>query len=296
MKRIRNVNRYISNTLKTFRIASPEITEDYKSILGLNEIKEGMCFVPKIIGKITRINVEGEFILRKDLPKENRFIRYIEWKRYDWQKNEHTGIAPIYKKCYKRDFIKPYEHELIVHNNRFISHELQRENEKEIKHVINMFLEIFGEYEVITNDYEKIITKRYNFEILPPGEYPFEKIIETLTNEKRKNCMPKEILLERFNFYKKYDVKQHIIGVHGYKGYFGLVMNDKIIFDNNRYANAIYILNLKDMDFCKCTKKEILDNDNLCIDRIIHGKYWKKELYSKLLKYGIRPKNELNLF
>lgn len=295
IKRVRNIRKYIHSSLKKFRIASPKITEEYKKLLEISNIQEGMSFVPKIIGPVTKSNVEGYYILRKDLPKENRFICEHEWRLLDWGKHEHTGTVSIYRDCYPRDFVEPYETEIIVHGDRFISTELNRENENEIRHVMNMFAEIFGGFEVLTEDFKKIPIIHCNFEILPPGEYPFEKIKEYLLKDKRKGCMSKEILQERLDFYENFDVKEYIIGNNGYQGYFGFVIKNKTVFDNNRYANAIYIFDLKSTELCKYTKKEVLEN-NFCTDRIVHGKNWKQELEKVLLKYNIKRKDTLDLF
>lgn len=295
IKRVRNIKKYIPGNLKKFRIASPKITEEYKKLLGINNIQEGMSFVPKIIGPITKINVEGYYIIRKDLPKENRFVNYREWRWFDWHKKEYNDIVAIYKDCYQRELIKPYETEIIVYGDRFISTELKRENEKQIKHVLNMFAEIFEGFEILTEDLKEIPIKRCNFDILPPGEYPFKRIMEYLLKDKRKGCMSEEILQERFDFYKNFDIKQYIIGNNGYQGYFGLVIKDKTIFDNNRYANAIYIFDLKSTELCKYTKKEVLEN-KFCTDRIVHGKNWKQEVEKVLLKYNIKRNDTLGIF
>jgi hypothetical protein len=282
MKNIRNIDRYIGKELKTFRVVSPRIDEEHRNKLGVENLVDGESLVPRALGRVTRLNCDGEYIVFKDLQKEIRFIREIEWHWRDWGGHEHSKIVPIYRDCYPRKFIDPLEKEIIFKNGRFFSEILTRSNEKEVKHVINMFLEIFGDFEVVQEDFSTIAEiKRVNFEILRPGEYPFEMLMEHLNKNKRRGSMSQNVLEDRLAFYRKnFNIQYVMIGVHGYAGYFGFEVGNSIIFDNNRYANAIYIFELLAKDCCRLTKKDVI-RGGLYKARITHGSDWKFEV----LKY-----------
>lgn len=276
MKSIRNIDRHISKDLKKFRVASPEISKEHISKLGVENLVDGVSFVPRVLGRFTRLNSDGEYVVLKNLPKELRFIRDIDWHWKDWGGHEHSKIVPIYRECYQRKFIEPLEKEIIFKGGRFFSEVLVRSNEKEVKHVLNLFLEIFGDFEIVQENFSNIVKiQRVNFKILPAGEYPFEKLKEHLNKNRRKGSMEQNVLEDRLKFYENnFDVEQVIIGLHGYTGYFGIEIGKNIIFDNNRYANAIYIFELSAKECCRLTKKEVIEG-KLHKARIVHGGDWK---------------------
>lgn len=93
----------------------------------------------------------------------------------------------------------------------------------QIKHVMNVFLEIFGECEIIKEDLTPYFTAaeiRLNRKILPEGEYPRERLKTHLTpivNNATKST--RGIIMERIEELNKYKPDLIMTGVNGFYGY-----------------------------------------------------------------------------
>ena len=90
-----NKNHYIVANASTDNLAK----------LGLSRYEEGITVQPSTKYGITaRKNVNGYFVVEKNMSKEERFIRtiYWEWQLYngDWQ----SDYRDIYKECYPKTY------------------------------------------------------------------------------------------------------------------------------------------------------------------------------------------------
>ena len=237
----------------------------------------------KSVGPVSRFNVNGGFIKHKDKPKETR---YREGVVKDWHGNYHYVDIPYQR--YQRTIIEPPSIELKVveHNSEIliISPLLSRISEKEklIKHVINLFLEIFGHCSVLKKNLapslEEIPTKRVNWEILPKGEYPWDKTEKLLTEHTKGQGPRKRILLEhRVKTIAKYKPTSIIIGKGGFKGYWIFEFADKelYILESLYYGDATYVMGNNWERVSQMTKSEILNND-LHKNRLVHRLGWEK--------------------
>ncbi len=55
------------------------------------------------------------------------------------------------------------------------------EDESRIVNIFNVFLELFGSFEIVEPDLSKAVqVRRVNWRILPEGEYPFERARDAL--------------------------------------------------------------------------------------------------------------------
>lgn len=148
----------------------------------------GDSLLPAAIGPISTFNSEGKSFPRKDLPKEGRYIRTVKWRWTEWRgrdRVEKEDFRDIYKDCYQQDFTPPPGEEMtfiiaadegMLVSRQFIATSDQYE---EIKHCINLFLEFFGECRILGKDLSLALppkTRRVNWEFLPPGVYPWEKL------------------------------------------------------------------------------------------------------------------------
>lgn len=273
--RVRSSKGYIPPSVSKFRIKSPDITDGHKAKLGVKSFNDGDSFVPGISGPITRFNAEGRPIILKDQPKEYRLVMQREWSWEDWGGHTHSTIVDIRRMCYPRDYLFPPEKEIIFQDGHFYSEIINSSDTNNALHIINLFLEIFGECEIVNEDYKSFPhVKRLNFEILPPGEYPFDRLKEYLKTKKRGHASY-AIVEDRFKFFEDKKPDVCLMGVNGLHGYVGYKFGENIVFDNTTYGNAIYVLKSTAEEFCNLTKKDILTR-NLHLARIIHDEGWKK--------------------
>ena len=279
-KRVQNVDNYlIFTTGRYFRISSPELPTNLlnKLDLKMENLFNGFSVLPRRIGPVSTFNADGRFILLKKIPREIRCIGERTWTWKDWGGNEHSTTVDISRRCYQREFIEPPSKEITFNNNKFHSEILDKNNKEEVRHTINLFLELFGSCELVQNDltnFPKI--ERMNWEILPSGENPFENVLNYI----RKRTPNKNYSLpieNRHEFLFSKNPEKIAVGTHGFSGYVMYYFEKYLILDCIKYGNAIYVFDKAKENICSLSKKEVLDNE-LNINRVIHNKNWKSEI------------------
>ena len=272
--------------IQQVKLAIP-VTDYLLKKLEFKEKPENLTsFLPKVCGPISRYNAEGGYVIHKDLPKESRIINTVEWHWTDWHGKSYSRLVDIEKECYPRDELLPPAIELIVNNNSLEIPGISVENSPILKHCINLCLELAGSCEILKEDGSNILSnvKKVNWEILPPGQYPFSKVrefIQKMNKIQEKKKTPFEVY--RFDYLRSKKPIEIWRGLGGFCGYFVYIFpRNLIIIDSMKYGNATYVVNQNWKEISQKTKKEILDN-HLHKKRIIHTKMWKNEV-SKLFE------------
>jgi hypothetical protein len=262
--------------------------------LGFSEkLDVGEKVLPFVVGNISKFNAEGKEKIRKDLPKETVYYPR-EWTVKDWGGHEHSGVSYMPYERYPREQILPPGIELYIMENNgekfVVSDKLNNLDSKaeEIKHIVNLFAELFKGIEIFKEDMSlpikaKII--RLNWEILPPGMNPWPKVREQIREVVKKNSSSAKFMLEkRLALLEKYNPNTVAVGLGGFTGYivFGFKDKDFYLLESVYYGNATYVLGRNWQDISQMTKAEILNND-LHEYRLIHSEGWDKEV-GKLLK------------
>lgn len=293
-KRILNIDNYLVGITEgeEFFIGCDvdQVNHENLEKVGFNTpVNEGDQVLPSILGPISEFNAMGGFIRERDKPKETKYRDAII---KDWHGDRHYVDIPYQR--YHRIIINPPSVELkIVRNNNreiILSPQLirNRENKKLIRHVFNLFLELFGYCYVLNKDLIPNIgnlpTKKVNWEILPKGEYPWERV-KSLLNVYTKdlNNSRKTLIKRRMEVLNQYNPTNLIIGRGGFKGYWILGFENKNVYvlESLYYGNATYILGNDWEYISQLTKSEILQKE-LHEERIIHGNNWEGEI-DKLL-------------
>ncbi|MBR4447669.1 hypothetical protein [Methanobrevibacter sp.] len=243
---------------------------------------------------VSRHNSEGSYIKRPDWGKETKYYER-EFTRHElrgrYRTEEVTDICTFSRETICREYIEPPSIELRIvekDGNKIIiaTQEFRYKKDDEIlKHTINLFLELFKECEVLKGDLSELTVlsdlkniKRLNWEILPEGEMPWEKLkehMEPVLNQTKKTKKPADE--RRLKYITSFKPISGFIGKSGFNGYVGFEFKDFTILESLLYGNAIYVFNKNCIELTKLTKKEILD-DNLHIKRIIHKDGWEKEV------------------
>ncbi len=296
-KYIRNLSK-IKNFLKegqSFYVGINDLSSYKTKLIEIgftSNLEEGEKVLPKAIGKYTLRNSEGYFIIRKDLEKETAY-RQGEWRWNQWAGRgiveEHYRIVDIPYYRYPRERVLPYSEQLEIANQKnekiILTRELvfNKEHENLIIHIINMFLECFGKCQILNSNLHPIIKskeKLLNWEILPPGKHPWEKVrtdIEKINRNIPKGVQP--IINKRLELITTFEPDLLAYGKNGFNGYyiFGFTKNDIYILESNKRYNATYILGKQWEELSKLTKAELL-SDNLHKERFIHKSDWEKNI------------------
>jgi hypothetical protein len=251
--------------------------------------KPGDTILPSSkLGSSCRFNSEGKFIKHKDQPMETDY-RPVEWHWTEFhgeERVEQTDIRYVSYKRYPRTFIEPpsIEFEIISKGSdqtQLISPKIvySDENMVRIKTAINVLLEIFGFCEIFSDNLQAINiipTVRVNWEILPPGDYPWERvqqIIEPILQDAKPGNRP--VIENRIRTIELYSPEFRVLGHAGFKGYviYGFPRKHIFILESAYFGNATYVFDDNWETFSKLTKAEILD-EKLQKERVIHIKGW----------------------
>ena len=241
---------------------------------------------------VTKFNSEGGYIKRPDWGKETIYYERL-FKRREWRGRNRTEEVED-TRTYSREricreqkappsielkIVEKEGHKIIIAAKKFS----YKKDDELLKHTINLFLELFKECKILHEDLSELIDlkniKRLNWELLPKGEMPWEKLKEhikpTLEQLKKTKRIADENRLKYIN--NTYHPNTTFYGKAGFNGYVGFVFKEFTILESLIYGNAIYVFDKNWLEFSKLTKKEILDK-NLHIKRIIHKEGWEKEI------------------
>jgi hypothetical protein len=295
-KRIRSIDPYIKNQRISEKVVVSVRIEDEKKKGLLRQIgfdgglHAGDTVLPSVVGPVSERNAEGEIVKLKDQPKETAY-REVEWHWTEWNGDQQSKFVDVPYKRYPRKIISPQGVELSIAKTGdkdilLVSPVMSVAAGKDlIVHTINLFLEIFGECELLDQNllgFTSAPLKRLNWKVLPPGERPWKKLKEEISPLLEKvpggNSPIVENRLETLSD-KKPDFTA--VGIGGFNGYivFGFVSKNLYILESLYYGNATYIFEEDWKELSKKSKAEIL-NESLQKDRIIHRVSWNREIES----------------
>lgn len=283
---------------KPFRIGIPVSGIEVRlEELGFPALLEaGVSILPAVVGKVSEFNAQGRDIVRTDLPKVTT-SRMIYTTTYDWHGNPHSGFQYRDYKSYPREHTDGPEEEIILLQRDTdliaVSAELTAKPGEDARaiHVINLFLECFGECELFDKDIASIIkVRKVHWRILPPGEYPWEKAKGYIKEVTR-------LLKDSERHVVEYRIEQITrqvpdliaLGTGGFDGYFvfGFTMKGLFVLESTHLDNATYVLKSDWQSLSGLTKKEILAGQ-LHHERLIHSSSWTRNLRSVIS--GNEPK------
>lgn len=289
-KRINEIDKYIAPFKKeeclyvATEISSGELEKQLK-IIGFPTVEyAGIKLIPKAIGSVTRFNAEGRDELLKNLPKETYFHDACI---KDWHGYYHYVDMP--GKRYKRNHIEGPCQEIslitIKGKNFAISDLLPNTpNGKDlIKHVVNLFLEIFGVCTILDKnkcpEVSAVPLKRANWQILPEGEIVWERVNRLAGNIQDSSELVGQLQKYRFRTIIKYKPDAVYYGNGGFHGYLVFVFRKKnfVLMENMIYGNATYVFRDNWEELSKLSKAEIIKK-NLQEKRLVHRGSWPMQI------------------
>jgi hypothetical protein len=251
-------------------------------------------------GPVSEFNAEGKYKIHKNRPMETAY-RMVEWHWVEWHgpdRVERSDWRDVPYQRYPRTFIPPPSIELQVSTTtdgkrllvapaiRFV-----KPKHQEIIHTINLFLELFGECTLFTENLGEIIKpplRRLNWHILPEGEWPWSKLERELKpiikNAEKGN---QYLIRDRFRTVNGYGPEFVAVGRAGFEGYvvFAFPAKDIFVLESAYTANATYVFDKRWKILSQMTKAQILSK-TLQKARFIHRVGWHKKiahlLYSQI--------------
>jgi len=297
--KVRNLDRYLSalpprSTFKVISSANAKALE----VAGFDQsASAGATILPAIVGRVSRFNAEGRYVTRRDLPKENRYIGSREFTRQEWrgrdQVEEVTDTVDYYRLCYPRVLVPPPSIELtLVKGDEgaiIVSPELvySEQDADHNKHVVNLWLELFGSCEIVLEDLAKLsppAARRVNWVMLPPGEHPWERIeVHIRAVFKTRTPTVAQAVLMRQGVILSHRPSAIFRGAAGFSDYIAYVFADRglVVLESIFYGNALYIFGQDWEALSALTKAQIIHND-LAKARIIHSRGWIANLADEL--------------
>jgi hypothetical protein len=299
-KRIVNLESSLGFVKKGTKVAvgikKPERYQDILGKIGFSlPLNVGDSVLPSAsLGPISKNNAEGKYVKHKDRPMETAY-RTVEWhwEEFDgpYDRVERSRLVDVPYKRYPRTFVPPYSVEITVLKTvegEFVlispSIEYSDDSKEPLKHTLNLFLEIFGECQLFTEDLNEIIKapiRRLNWRVLLAGRMPWEQLrqeIEPIVQSAPEGNRP--FILHRLKTINNFSPDFAAVGTAGFKGYviLGFASKNLYVCESIFYGNATYIFAEGWEELSKKNKAEILDN-NLQKDRLIHrAESWDRRI------------------
>lgn len=261
------------------------VTDDHRprlKAIGLGSNPQpGDTALPTPIGPVTLFNAEGKYLPLKNLPKETVYHQRL-WARKTWHGKLIEDYVTVPHVRYQRKFVPPPQAEM-----RCVTTEAGQllavidgganlpANEDALLHRINLMLEVFGEVELRQPDltpFAPIKQRRIDWEILPAGQYPWEKTRQALASAiERFKDGKRAPIPERFDVIGRFGPDFTAVGQAGFSGYvvFAFERIGIYVLESAFYGNATYILDEEWERLSQMTKAELLDGA-LHKERVIH--------------------------
>jgi len=275
-------------------IPREKIAADVFKHLGIS-LQEGVLKFPSIVlpspeqGKYSFKNINGETIVRRDLPKEHhtRTFDAPDWSGYG------THQVDIPYEAYPRYFVTPHEAKLSLHcencgtNQEKYVFVVKVDEVIDIKkpdyadrllYNINLLQENVGACDIGPADSssaEYIKSLHVSWDILPPGN--MEEVLSRLFHRRQPTREERDQAATRYAFFNSLNPQNIIIGSSGFSRYFGAQINAAlVVFENIAYGNAVYVLFDNWKELSQRSRVDLLSGkfgDNF--ERIPHAKGWE---------------------
>jgi hypothetical protein len=260
-------------------------------------------------GRYSRINVHGEEVVRRDLPKYTKTY-YIDSPNFgDPSRGWHTVAWD--RLVYHRDFIPPKELELAVDlvdrpapdvfNIKFeikqVLSKASSDFDDDLLYNLNLLQENVGAVDVFRSAAtlaEFTRTVQLDWEILPPGD--LQAVVRRLLEKKRDvSADERKTIEERLAVFSKFSPTAYLAGTSGFLRYFGAQFRDDlVVFENVNYGNALYVMTDNWQELSKRSRVDLLKGPREGFERIEHRQGWETQLQGVLQKLGVAPTNLFN--
>jgi len=246
-------------------------------------------------GRASKFNMQGDTIIRKDLPKEPRDINMGPRPVYgDWGKGSFD--LTITRDCYRREQVPaprtaidvqmlPTEEVefgvCVVFFSITSRHRPSLLDTNTLLHEINLIQENFNQVDVLDADAsnDELLSRIYvNWQLLPPGERD-AGLARILNIYRPRTPEERQVLVERYQTLAEYEPSRWIVGTHSFAGYFGAIVGERVVLENMREGNALYTMGADEwMEHSRHSRTELLHYYGNRVQRIVHTPGWQTRL------------------
>lgn len=251
------------------------------------------------MGRFSKYNIYGRTIVRKDLPKVDRWYFWDIPIYGDYSKG--TITASQKRNVYQREYWDPeylaIKIELISSSNNVylvkfsFEHPISKDSstfDHDLLFRCNILQENLQECHAYAPESPKetyINTYYLDWDIFPPGQLSPEVIYSRSNASKGKVELTE--FKKRLEVIRGLNVKSEIQGKGIFSKYFGVILdNDIVIFENTFWGNALYVVYDNWENVSKIPRSELIKMDpaKRNFERIVHGKYWITALSNAINK------------
>ncbi|MBZ9603951.1 hypothetical protein [Phyllobacterium chamaecytisi] len=198
-------------------------------------------------------------------------------------------MRDISRLCYPKELIQPPAVELTIAERggqTFLVSPTMAKNPEatdHIKHVINLFLELFRECELVADnmeDFDVPAVERVNWRLLPPGQYPWEVLRPHMELALRRTSEAmQKVIKDRQDTIRAYNPDRIYVGAGGFGDYLAYEFErfGSVVLESVRVDNAIYAFGQDWQAVSQLSKAQVI-NGNHHQARIVHSDGWKDRL------------------
>ncbi|MDN5554257.1 hypothetical protein [Prevotella sp.] len=267
------------------------INSPYLDKYGLpKDFVENASFTPKAKKAASKNNVNGKFV-RKQPEEKVTNTKHIEYTTKDGTHVSYNRDFHIYAKALLHKYNIQFTFKTNIHGIKIVVSSIPLvyindiENNMKNTHVINLFCEIFNDFEVFTSKLEPAIhfNKRFDMELLPKGTLNeaenFEEVVR-ISSHYVKDNKEQKAFQKRLHLLKDYEPDIRGKGPNNFFGYivFGFSNLDIILLETMYSNNATYVFKLSDYETNIIRDKQSVLREKLMIERFYHDANWEKRI------------------
>jgi len=251
------------------------------------------------VGRASFRNVEGWEIIRKDLPKYQKYF-YQDIPIYgDGARNGWTTAA-IPRDVYHRDQVPPYLLQINVcvqekideskYGIVFSIDQIFARNVPsfggDLLFALNLLQENSGVSGIVGADNpEFVFTAALEWTVFPPGKIDD---LATAWLGERTDSQRRDTVLERLQLFEQFKPMEYLRGMGSNDNYIGAKFADDLLaFENLRYGNALYVLYSDWKELSKRPRSELLKLPSSDFDRIVHSVGWEQR-FAVLMQHELQ--------
>lgn len=276
---------------ETFRIGLPfneAMKSDYKAFGISSNFEEGARQTPLAAGPRSKANLKGMYVRQQPEMKEE-ILRHIKYTKKNGTRVEFDRIYNMYKKILLDELKVSFHFMKDEDGAEFIVSEVLTFNDefancKRNTHIINMFLEVFGGYEIMRENltYFIKVDAPLNNEILPSGNLSIDRNFSEFIEFAERHIQERDRkpLIDRANVMREFS--PIVRSAPGLNGYLAFIFEDKgiVAAESLKENHATYFFRIQDYEDNLMRDKQEVLNNKLMIRRFYHsgGDRWAKRI------------------
>lgn len=301
-KRVRKAQNYLAgiNQGETFYLGAEvaDVHAQRMTAIGFRDpFTAGQRVLPApLFGPVSRFNALGRVVVHKDQPMETAY-RQVYWEWTQWHGRDRIPMSDFRDVPYQRyprthtpapglelQLAEGPEAKLLIVSG---PHSRTAPALEMTAHAMSLFLEVFGYCDVLKADLAPALAAnvlRLNWEVLPEGEYPWERLREHVGEVIREaKSGNRRVVEERLRVIADFNPTFVAVGRGGFRGYviFGFPDQGLFVCESAWYGNATYVFGQDWRTLSQMTKAEIL-RDDLQSDRLVHVGNWASRVTALL--------------